>query len=188
MAGYIRIGVTVGNCGPRARLGEVADHETEQCFWPSLMTAMKCRLRFISPAAVAEHTDGRVALFMCPQKRIFSIGWPWALLCGKRRARPAKSFCSASRRRFSGKPERFRSFLSGEGDLSEELIKLMDEEPNISILVLAAGTEDSGPGPIISYLLGKGPRRLHADHDYSRLDDVGRDRCHYLITDKRNPT
>ena len=37
----------------------------------------------------------------------------------------------------------------------------MDEEPNISILVLAAGTEDSGPGPIISYLLGKGSRRLH---------------------------
>ena len=48
-----------------------------------------------------------------------------------------------------------------EGDRSEELFKLMDEEPTISILVLATGTEASGPGPIISNILGKGMRRLH---------------------------
>jgi hypothetical protein len=37
----------------------------------------------------------------------------------------------------------------------------MDEEPSISILVLATGNEAKGPGPIISYMMNKGVRRLH---------------------------
>ena len=47
-----------------------------------------------------------------------------------------------------------------EGDRSEELYKLMDEEPSISILILAAGTDKKGPGPIISYMMGKGVQQL----------------------------
>ena len=48
-----------------------------------------------------------------------------------------------------------------EGDRSEELYKLMDEEPSISILVLAARTDQKGPGPILSYMMGKAVRQLH---------------------------
>ena len=39
-------------------------------------------------------------------------------------------------------------------------MKLIDEEPTISILVLAAGTEAAGPGPIISHIMKQGVRRL----------------------------
>jgi nucleotide-binding universal stress UspA family protein len=39
-----------------------------------------------------------------------------------------------------------------EGRPNEELLKLIDEEPAISILVLAAGTGPEGPGPLITYL------------------------------------
>jgi nucleotide-binding universal stress UspA family protein len=46
-----------------------------------------------------------------------------------------------------------------EGDVREELVTLIDAEPSISVLVLAASTGTSGPGPIISYLLGKKARR-----------------------------
>ena len=35
-----------------------------------------------------------------------------------------------------------------EGDRRDELLKLIDEEPSISILVLAANTEQRGPGPL----------------------------------------
>lgn len=42
-----------------------------------------------------------------------------------------------------------------EGELREELIKLIDEEPAISILVLAADTGPRGPGPLVSALSGK---------------------------------
>ncbi len=47
-----------------------------------------------------------------------------------------------------------------EGRRSEQLLTLINEEPTISILVLAAGTGPEGPGPLISYLTGKGAARL----------------------------
>lgn len=47
-----------------------------------------------------------------------------------------------------------------EGDAREELLQLIEEEPSISILVLAAGTGPEGPGPLISALIGKQASRL----------------------------
>lgn len=47
-----------------------------------------------------------------------------------------------------------------EGVRREELQKLLDEEPSISILVLGASTEASGPGPLVSSLFGKGGIKL----------------------------
>jgi nucleotide-binding universal stress UspA family protein len=37
-----------------------------------------------------------------------------------------------------------------EGDPAEEIIKLIDEDADIGILVLAAGTGKEGPGPLVS--------------------------------------
>ncbi|HEY7989827.1 MAG TPA: universal stress protein [Stellaceae bacterium] len=42
-----------------------------------------------------------------------------------------------------------------DGHRAEQLLKLIDEEPAISILVLAAGTGTEGPGPLISHLVGR---------------------------------
>ncbi len=42
-----------------------------------------------------------------------------------------------------------------EGKVREELFKLLDEEPRISILVLGANTGTRGPGPLVSALTGK---------------------------------
>jgi nucleotide-binding universal stress UspA family protein len=47
-----------------------------------------------------------------------------------------------------------------EGRPQDELVALINEEPSISILVLAAGTGQAGPGPLISYLVGKAAARL----------------------------
>ena len=46
------------------------------------------------------------------------------------------------------------------GPIVEELVALVEEEPTISILVLAAGTSKDGPGPLISFLSGKGANSL----------------------------
>lgn len=48
-----------------------------------------------------------------------------------------------------------------EGDRREAVLALMDEEPSISILVLAASAGADGPGPLISALTGKFASRLH---------------------------
>lgn len=42
-----------------------------------------------------------------------------------------------------------------EGNVREELIRLVNEEPQVSILVLAADTGPGGPGPLITALTGK---------------------------------
>lgn len=42
-----------------------------------------------------------------------------------------------------------------EGNVREELIKLVAEDPQISILVLAADAGPGGPGPLITALTGK---------------------------------
>ena len=46
-----------------------------------------------------------------------------------------------------------------EGRARDELLALINEEPAISILVLAAGTGPEGPGPLITYLRPAGSRR-----------------------------
>ena len=47
-----------------------------------------------------------------------------------------------------------------EGLMRDELLTLIDEDPTISILVLAAGTGPDGPGPIVTYMSSKGFARL----------------------------
>ncbi len=48
-----------------------------------------------------------------------------------------------------------------EGKITEELITLIDEEDtDISVLVLGAATGPEGPGPLVSYLVGKMAGRL----------------------------
>ena len=47
-----------------------------------------------------------------------------------------------------------------EGAPREELLRLIEEEPSISILVLGARSSGDSPGPLIQFLTGKGARRL----------------------------
>jgi nucleotide-binding universal stress UspA family protein len=47
-----------------------------------------------------------------------------------------------------------------EGSSRDELLALIDEDPTISILVLAAATGAEGPGPLVTYLAGKAAGKL----------------------------
>lgn len=47
-----------------------------------------------------------------------------------------------------------------EGRRRDELLALLEEEPGISILVLAAGTGPEGPGPLVTQLVGKMTGRM----------------------------
>ena len=38
----------------------------------------------------------------------------------------------------------------------EEIVKLIDEDADIAVLVLAAGVEKEGPGPLVTQLVSKG--------------------------------
>ena len=47
-----------------------------------------------------------------------------------------------------------------EGRRRDELLAMLEEEPSISILVLAAGIGPEGPGPLITALMGKALAKL----------------------------
>jgi hypothetical protein len=47
-----------------------------------------------------------------------------------------------------------------EGDTREELIRLLEEDSYLSVLVLAAAKGREGPGPLVNYLSGRGIARL----------------------------
>ncbi len=47
-----------------------------------------------------------------------------------------------------------------EGDKPQAVAELLEEDEAISILVIAASTSSEGPGPVLSYLTGKGLERL----------------------------
>ena len=42
-----------------------------------------------------------------------------------------------------------------EGHRAEEVVRLIEEDADIAVLVLAAGTGSEGPGPLVSTLVGK---------------------------------
>jgi len=42
-----------------------------------------------------------------------------------------------------------------EGARADEIVKLIDEDEDIAVLVLAAGTDKEGPGPLVTALAGK---------------------------------
>ena len=48
----------------------------------------------------------------------------------------------------------------GAAEDRDELLDLIHEEPGISILVLAAGTGPEGPGPLVSFIAGKGLSKM----------------------------
>jgi len=43
-----------------------------------------------------------------------------------------------------------------EGARAEEIAKLIEEDEDIAVLVLAAGTDKEGPGPLVTAIAGKG--------------------------------
>jgi len=47
-----------------------------------------------------------------------------------------------------------------EGDATEQLLGLLEEETNISVVVLAANAGGDGPGPLVAALTGKHAHRL----------------------------
>ncbi len=54
----------------------------------------------------------------------------------------------------------FPILIIREGDPRDELLALLEEDPRISILVLAMAPDGGGPGPLISALTGRYANRL----------------------------
>jgi nucleotide-binding universal stress UspA family protein len=114
---------------------------------------MPVALRYASRRAKA--TGGRVALFAAVEREDFGH---WAavddLMEAEQRdeAEAMLSRYAETVQEITGVPP---VIYIRHGQIRDALLKLIDEEPTISILVLAAGTGGRNPGPLISALTGK---------------------------------
>jgi len=109
---------------------------------------MRAALRFACRRAL--HTGGRVALLMVTEPPEFQHFAGIGRLMANEAREQAEDLLqrlSAEVHQCSG---HFPVLFIREGHRAEELIKLIESEPGISILVLAAGTGSEGPGPLVS--------------------------------------
>lgn len=120
---------------------------------------MRVALRYAGLRAKA--TGGRVALFTAIEP---AEGHSWAAV-GELVEEEQRAEAEAMMQRYSEEVAK----LSGktpvifirQGVKRDALLQLIDEEPTISILILAAGTGRGGPGPLIQALTGKFYQRLN---------------------------
>ena len=108
----------------------------------------------------ARHTGGRVALL----RVIAPAEFQHFSAIGNLMRAEARAEAEALLSKLAGQLKEISGELPviyvREGDPRDELLALIDEEPSISILVLAAGTGSEGPGPLVSALTGRAVNRL----------------------------
>lgn len=114
-------------------------------------------LRFACRRAV--RTGGRVALLYVIQPAEFQHWASVGDLMREERRTEAEEMLQVVASVVQKRTKTMPALYIREGKIREELIKLIDEETDISVLVLGAATGE-GPGPIVSYLVGKMAGRL----------------------------
>jgi nucleotide-binding universal stress UspA family protein len=108
----------------------------------------------------ARHTGGRVALLRVIEPSGFrdftAIG---ALIRDEARAE-AESMLTRAAAEVEALSGEVPSLYVREGDPREEVIRLITDEPSLSLLVLAADPGPSGPGPLVTALIARHVGRL----------------------------
>ncbi len=109
----------------------------------------------------AQHTGGRVALMHVAEK----AGFEHWVSVGDLMREEARSEAELLMQKLAAQVNDLAGKVPilhmREGDRVEQLFQLLEDEPNISILVLGAATGKRGPGPLISALTGKHLGNLH---------------------------
>lgn len=108
----------------------------------------------------AQHTNGRVALLHVIEPAEFQH---WL---GVERVMEEEARAEAEQRMQTLAAEVFAQTGTmpavhiREGKRADELVALLQEEPSISLLVLATASGSSNPGPLVTFLLGNLGRRI----------------------------
>ena len=114
---------------------------------------MRIALRFASRRA--NHTGGRVALLFVIEPADFQHWMSVEEKMREERREEAERVLQNLAAQVNEISGAMPALYVREGSPGDEILKLIDEEPRISVLVLGAGTGKKGPGPLVSSLAGK---------------------------------
>lgn len=108
----------------------------------------------------AAHTGGRVALLRVIERDELYTLASVAALMQEEAYEEAEELLQRLAETVIKETGTLPAFYIREGTPSEQLLDLINNDPTITTLVLAAGTSPEGPGPLISYLASKVAAKL----------------------------
>ena len=114
---------------------------------------MRVALRYACRRAA--HTEGRVALLYVVESSDFQHWMSVGDLMREEARSEGEQILQRCATQVSEQTGSLPVLYLREGSRRSQLMDLIDEEPSISILVLAADTGPRGPGPLVSALTGK---------------------------------
>src|SRR5258708_26956166 len=114
---------------------------------------LKVALRYA--ARRAQHTGGRVALLFVIEPSDLQQWAAVETLMREEQREQAEALLQRLSAEVAEMAGSMPVIFIREGRRRDELLALIEEEPSISILVLAASTGAEGPGPLITALTGK---------------------------------
>jgi len=120
---------------------------------------MKVALHFACRRA--KSTGGRVALLYVQDQADFQHWMAVAEIMREEQREAAEELLQALSAEVHDWSGKMPILYIREGLIREALVQLLDEEPSISILVLAAGVGRGGLGPIIDQIISKRAASLH---------------------------
>src|SRR5579864_1177987 len=127
----------------RERIFLVVVDETEE---------MRIALRYAALSAF--HTGGKVALLAVIEPPGVQLSKGVEERMEEERREEAERLISTLTAEVKGTCGAMPIVYIREGRRRDELLALIDEEPSISVLVLAAGAGQEGPGPLVTALIG----------------------------------
>ena len=138
-----------GSAKPQERVFLVVVDESEE---------QSVALRYA--ARRAQHTGGRVALLYVIEPSDLQQWMAVETLMREERREEAEAVLQRLATEVAELSGSMPVIYIREGRRRDELLALIDEEPSISILVLAANAGSEGPGPLITALTGKSITKL----------------------------
>src|SRR5271156_6009482 len=110
----------------------------------------ECQVAIRFAARRAQHTGGRVTLLCVSQPADFQQWRGVEAIMRDEAHRDAESLIYAAAKTVNELAGIIPELLIHEGRPKEVLFEVIKSDPDISILVLAAGTAKDGPGPLVS--------------------------------------
>lgn len=108
----------------------------------------------------AQHTGGRVALLLVTEPPEFQHWLGVGRVMEEEARSDAEQRVQTLAAEVFAQTGRMPVVHIREGKRADELLKLLEEDATVSLLVLATASGGSGPGPLVTFLLGQLGRRV----------------------------
>ncbi len=135
--------------------GTTAEQDDDRVFLVVVDDTEEMRVALRYACRRAAHTHGRVALLYVMESSEFQHWMSVGDLMREEARSEGEQILQRCATQVSEQTGALPVLYLREGSRRSQLMELIDEEPSISILVLAADTGPRGPGPLVSALTGK---------------------------------